>query len=49
MGKGVGGSYMVLAAILGLTIGGETLRRHQKFGLLLALVTAIVLAFTVSV
>jgi len=41
-------SYIVLAALLGLTFGGEKLVRHQKFGLVIAVITAIVLAFTVS-
>ena len=39
-------SYIVLAALLGLTFGGERLIRHQKFGLVVAVVSAITLAFT---
>jgi len=39
-------SYIVLAALLGLTFGGERLMRHQKIGLVVAVVSAITLAFT---
>jgi drug/metabolite transporter (DMT)-like permease len=37
-------SYVALAALLGLVFNGEKLRRHQFIGLVLAIVSAIILA-----
>ena len=37
-------SYIIVAVILGLLINHERLQKHQKFGLVSALVAAIVLA-----
>lgn len=40
-------SYVVLAAILGITISDERLLKHQKIGLVVSVLAAIVLAATV--
>ncbi len=41
-------SYIIIAVILGLFLNREKIRRHQKFGLVLALAAAIVLASITS-
>lgn len=41
-------SYIIIAVILGLLLNHEKIHRHQKFGLLLALAVAIVLASITS-
>jgi len=43
---GVSESYIALAALLGIFFNKEKLMRHQKFGLLLALLGAVALAIT---
>jgi uncharacterized membrane protein len=37
-------SYIIVAVLLGLFINREHLQQHQKFGLIMALISAIVLA-----
>lgn len=41
-------SYIALAALLGLVFNGERIRLHQKIGLVVAMIAAIALAFTVE-
>ncbi len=48
LATGLTESYIALATMLGLFYNREKLRRHQQVGLVLAIGTAIVLAFTVS-
>ena len=42
---GISESYIAFASVLGLTLGGEKLRKHQKFGLVVCIVGAVALAF----
>ena len=44
---GISESYIVLAAILGLVFNKEKLKKHQWYGLALALLAVIVIAFTI--
>ena len=37
-------SYIIIAVILGLTINKEKIKFHQKIGLVMAIISAIVLA-----
>ncbi|MFA7310056.1 MAG: DMT family transporter [Candidatus Paceibacterota bacterium] len=48
LATGLTESYIALAAILGITLNKERLVVHQKFGLFLAVTTAIALALTAS-
>lgn len=48
LATGLTESYIALAAILGLIFNKEKLVMHQKFGLMLAVITAIALALTAS-
>lgn len=41
-------SYIIIAVILGLAVNKERLERHQKIGLFVAMVSAIVLASTTA-
>lgn len=41
-------SYIIVAVLLGLFINKEHLQNHQKFGLIIALISAIVLASTTT-
>jgi drug/metabolite transporter (DMT)-like permease len=42
---GISESYIAFASVLGLTLGGEKLRKHQKFGLVVCIAGAVALAF----
>ena len=44
---GISESYIALAAILGLVFNKEKLKKHQWYGLALALLAVIVIAFTI--
>ncbi len=41
-------SYIIIAVILGFLINHEKIQRHQKLGLLIAVITAIILAITTA-
>lgn len=48
LATGLTESYVALAAILGIFFNREKLRQHQIFGLVLAIVAGVALAFTVA-